>query len=243
MNAHKMRLMGSLAAILSLGVVTGLVAMGGEAYASGTVYYQQYDSGYQVYSSTVPPATVAVTFKVPLVSDCTSTEREIGLGPLVEDASGDAVESWVQLGCDKGKAVYSAGYSILGTGAQFGIVVHPHDSITQTNSMNATQSSVTFTDNTTGASDTITGSADTAAYGYIGSTSDFNGKGKLTGVPDFSTVSMTDAEINGAGIGTYTTSTGLAEWIRTTTGTSSGTVQIQPGTLHPSSFKLTFRHN
>jgi hypothetical protein len=215
------------------------------AYASAlTVYYSKINSGYNVYSSTVPPATASTTLKVPMVKDCPKTGRGIGFGPLVEDSGGDGAEAFVEVGCVGGKATYSGGLDMFGTITTSATTVHPGNSLSLSATMNATSTSATFTDTSTGYSRTVTGASGTAAYAFIGSFPADNSAHKLLGVPHFATLTFTNAKVNGAGIGTYDTATGLYEFIRTTNGKAppKGKVQVEPSALKTSSFSLAFEH-
>ncbi len=222
------------------------LAAAGTAYASGPpVYYDVSDSSYNVFSSSIPPATVSTTFKVPAVTDCTKSDRQVGFGPGVEDNSGAGADPFLVVGCKGGTAVYSANFYMFGTITTASITVHPGNSLSLSASMNASSTSITFDDTTTESSQTESGAGDTAAYGFIGSFPVHNSADKLLGVPHFATVTFKHALVNGSGIGTYTSATGLYEFIRTTNGEAppSGTVQIEPGALGSSSFSLSFDHS
>lgn len=222
-----------------------MVVGAGAAYASGQpVYYNVSNSSYNVFSSSTPPATVSVTFKVPAVTGCTKADRQVGFGPGVEDSSGAGADPFLVVGCKSGSAVYSANFYMFGTASPASVTVHPGNSVSLSASISATSTSITFDDTTTGKSQTENGAADTAAYGFAGSFA-VNKGAKLLGVPHFATVTFKNVLVNGSGIGAYTSATGLYELIRTTNGAAppSGAVQIQPGALGTSSFSLTFEHS
>jgi hypothetical protein len=233
--------------VLACSVTTSGLALiaASDAYATGfPVYYDASDSSYDIFSSSVPPATASTTLKVPAVTGCTKTNRQVGFGPGVEDSSGAGADPFVVVGCKGGKAIYSANFYMFGTITASSVTVHPGNSLSLSVSMTATTTTITFDDTTTGSSQTETGAADTAAYGFVGSFPVQKGA-TLLGVPDFARVTFKNVLINGSGIGTYTSATGLYEFIRTTNGSAppSGTVQIQPGALGTSSFSLTYKHS
>jgi hypothetical protein len=239
-------LSGLIAGSVLLGSAATFFVGGTSAYASGlTIDYQTSDSGYSIYSSTIPPATASTDITVPTVTGCTKSDRQIAFGPLVEDSSGDGADSFIEVGCKGGKATYAVGALVFSTFTIFSTTVSPGDSISLSAAMNATSTSATVDDTTTGFNQTISGAGHTAAYGYVGSFAAFKGGTKPLHVPDFGTVSFTSAEVDGAGIGTYNSSTGLYEFIRTTNGKAppKGKVQVEPGTLGSSSFSMAFDHS
>ena len=227
-------------------VFAGVLLVGpGRAYASGPpVDYQTSNSGYAVYSSTTPPASVAATFKVPAVSGCKKKAQLIAAGILVEDSSGSGAEPFIQFGCSGGKAVYSAGLDMFGTITTLTNKVVAGDSVSMFANMNPTLTEISI-QVANGWNTSQSGAGDTAAYGYVGTFPVGNGAAGVLGVPHFATFSFKKATINSAGLGSYTPSTGLGEYIRTTNGSAppSGLVQIEPGTLASKSFSLTFEHS
>jgi hypothetical protein len=237
---------GLIAGSVMLGSAATFFVGGTSAYASGlTIDYQPSDSGYSIYSSTIPPATASTNLTVPTVTGCTKADRQIAFGPLVENSSGDGADSFIEVGCKSGKATYAVGALAFSTLTIFATTVRPGDSISLSAAMNATSTTATVDDTTTGFNQTVSGAADTAAYGYVGSFPVYKSGPKPLHVPDFGTVSFTSAEVNGAGIGTYTSATGLYEFIRTTNGKASpkGKVQVDPGTLGSTSFSMAFDHS
>jgi hypothetical protein len=240
-SSHALR---TVASTLTVTLVTVMFVGTGQAFASTpTVDYQGTNSGYAVYSSTTPPADVQTQFKVPSVTGCKKKDLLIAIGGLVEDSSGSAAEPFIQLGCSGGKAVYSAGLDVFGSIVTLPNKVVAGDTVYMSASMNSTVTQVGITV-ANGWSTSKTGAGDTAAFGYVGTSPVGNGSGGILGVPHFATFSFKKALINSAGLGTYTSSTGLTEYVRTKSGSAppGGTVQIEPGTLGSSSFSLTFEH-
>ena len=231
---------------LMLGSAAVFFAGGTSAYASGlTIDYQRSDSGYSIYSATIPLATASTNLTIPTVTGCPKADRQIAFGPLVENSSGDGADSFIEVGCKSGKATYAVGALMYSTLTIFATTVRAGDSVSLSAAMNGTSTTATVDDTTTGFNQTVSGAGDTAAYGYIGSFPAYKGGPKPLHVPDFGTISFTSAEVNGAGIGTYTSSTGLYEFIRTTNGKAppKGKIQVDPGTPGSSSFSMAFDHS
>jgi hypothetical protein len=222
---------------MSLGLLTVLAAA--PASASTPVFYYAGNAGYQVSSTTIPPATAKAEFLVPTVT-CTKAKLNVTFGVLVENTSGGSSGPVVAEGCAKGKATYAAYIEINGTATMLDTSVSPNNLITVSASEASTATSATFTDVSSGYSKTLTGAGSISEYASVGS---FPGTTKK--VPTFSTFNFTNAEINGAAIGTYTGSTGLNEEVQTINGKvpPKGKVEIQPGALGTSSFPLSWVSN
>lgn len=227
-------------AVAALGVAAGLsvqmLAPAAPAFAAGVpVTYYAGNAGYDVYSTSVPPANASVQFQVPTLS-CAKGKQDIGFGILLENTSGGVSQPIVDEACAKGKPVYTAFILINSSGTTLSTTVHANDLISLSASQTAAGTSATFTDNTTGFSSTLTGPGSTPEYAFIGSVP---GTKK---VPVFSTFTFTNARVNGASLGTYTGATGLSQAIQTKRGKTppKGTVEIQSGTLGLSSFSLTW---
>jgi len=158
----------------------------------------------------------------------------------MENTSGGSSAPVVLEGCAKGKATYSAYVEINGKGTLPDTSVSPDNLISVSASETPTATSATFTDVSSGYTKTLTGAGSVPEYASVGSY-----PGTTKKVPSFSTFNFTNAEINGAFIGTYSGSTGLDEEVQTLNGKvpPKGEVEIQPGTLGTSSFSLTWVSN
>jgi hypothetical protein len=123
-------------------------------------------------------------------------------------------------------------------------IVSPGDVIALSASTTSTAGSITFTDVTTGYSKSVTGPGLVADFAYVGSLAKFDDAGALLGVPQFPSFPFTNAQVNGAGLDTYSAATGLEQFIRTTNGSPppTGIIQIQPGSLAAASFSETWLH-
>jgi hypothetical protein len=233
------RLMAAGAATAAITV--SALALPTDAFAqSPPISYYPSNAGYAVFSTTTPPTSATAQLQVPTLS-CTKTKAGVGFGALVENSDGTVIGDPVVVEqCVKRVAEYLAEIHVNGTVTQLSTTVRPNDLITLSSSQNPSQTSATFTDNTTGFTQTMTGTGATSEFGFVGSVTD-----KLLAVKkvaNFSTFSYTNAKINGADIGTYTPSTGLYEAVQTTKGKAppKGKIEIQPGTLGASSFPLTW---
>ncbi len=225
--------------VAAVGVAVGLsvqMLAPTTAFAAGVpVIYFAGNAGYQVYSTSVPPASASVQFQVPTLT-CAKGKQGIGFGILLENTSGGVSQPIVYEACVKGNPVYTAFILINSSGTTLSTTVHANDLISLSASQTASGTSATFTDNSTGFSSTLTGPGSTPEYAFIGSVP---GTKK---VPTFSTFTFTNARVNGASLGTYTAATGLSQVVQTKRGKTppKGTVEIQPGTLGLSSFSLTW---
>ncbi len=154
---------------------------------------------------------------------------------------------FLKLGCHASKTLYQGAFNVFGKLTVVTGSIKPNDLISLSGSMSATATKVTFTNKTTGVTKSVSGKGDVAAYGSViaGSVHEPPLTGVLLGVPKFTTLTFTSVQVNGANLGTYSSATGLYEFIRTTNGSAppSGTVQILPGTVGAASFSLVWKHN
>lgn len=221
--------------------VTLVALIPGPAFAGGVpIAYYAGDAGYEVISTSVPPATASVEFNVPALS-CTSSKSGVGFGLVVENASGSLRGSpTVGAACVKRKPVYTANINLNNTNTVLSTTIRAGDTISLSASQTPSLTSATFTDTTTGFSQTMTGTGATAQYGFIGSVPDQALTTPDKKVAKFAPFSFNDAEVNSAGIGSYTAATGLYEAVQTTKGHAppKGKVEVEPGTLGTSSFPL-----
>jgi hypothetical protein len=241
---------------VSLGVVgTALMVVAPVAVSMSPAYatsppvgYSGLYGGYFVDAETAspPPTVVAADFQVPTVM-CTKKKAEVVLGVEVNGFSAPTVQSYVGALCLKGKVTYSAGIAINGTPTALPTIVHPTDQISVTVSKAAASSSATFIDTTSGFTQTLTGAGDRAEMGHIGAIPSREQRaGSIKNIPAFSLVQFSNADVNGAGIGAFTTGGGPIELVQAThtirgTKRPNSHIEIQPGSLvGTSSFQLTW---
>jgi hypothetical protein len=250
-RASKRVLRAALVLCIGLFTSASVLALGPVVTPAGATglptYYTTETSGYAVYSATTPPAHVSAQFKVPTVSGCTATDRQIAAGAEVQDSGGAGASVFLKLGCHAGKTIYQGEFNVFGTLAVVTGSIKPNNLISVSGSMSATATKVTFTDKTTGVTKSVSGKGDVAAYASVtaGPIHEPPVTGVLLGVPKFTTLTFTSVQVNGANLGTYTSATGLYEFIRTTNGSAppSGTIQILPGAVGTASFSLVWKHN
>ncbi len=226
----------TLAVPAAAGSMLAIPGMAG-AQSPPIVYYPG-NAGYGVYSTTTPPTSVSTQLEVPKVK-CTTTKAAVSFGALIETADGSvAGDSAVALACNDGKAKYSAGILINGAFTTLPTTVRPGDLVTSSANQNASQTSVTFTDATTGFTQTSTGPGATSAFAFVGTFPVSSYKK----VAKFTRFSFSNVAVNGADIGTYDASTGLFEAIETHKGEAppTGTIEVEPGALGTSSFPLNW---
>jgi hypothetical protein len=233
----RVRLLSAIGTGLALSVL--VIAPAAPAFASVHVTYYPGNAGYQVYSTSVPPASTTAQFHVPSLT-CTNVKESIGFGVLVENTTGGSSSPIVSETCKKGKAVYKGYIEVNGSGTTLKTKVNANDLVTVSADQSSGATSGTFTDDTTGFTRTITGTGSTPEYAFVGSV-----PGSTKKIPTFSTFTFTNVDINGAALGTYTSATGLSEAVQTTNGKRppKGKIEIQPGTLGTSTFSLTWVSN
>ncbi len=241
------RLLRSKALLVAAGLVAPLLLSASPAAASGLpTYYSTTNSGYAVYSATTPPARVSAQFRVPTISGCTATDRQIALGVDTQDKGGAGGNPFLKFGCHASKAFYQGEFNWFGTLVLLSATIKPNDVISVSSSMSSAGTKATFADRTTGFTKTLSGKGLLAAYGSVdaGPIHEPPLTGVLLGVPKFTTLTFTNVQVNGANLGTYTSASGLYEFIRTTNGSAppSGTVQILPGAVGAASFSLVWKH-
>jgi hypothetical protein len=244
MSLHRSRVTSVVAVGAALGVAILAVALPTPALAAGTpVGYYASLAGYVIDTegSATPPSTIAGRFQVPAVT-CTKMKSDVGFGVVVDNNDGSAWASVaVDESCVRGKPTYAANINIHSVKTVLSTTLNPNDLITVSASQTPGGTSATFTDNTTGFTQTLTGTGGTAETAAIGAVSDT--LRPTLNVPMFPTFSFTNAQVNGADIGTYTAADGLMEAVQTKRGvqTSKRIVQIQPSAfVGTSSFQLTW---
>ncbi|MFZ0665034.1 MAG: hypothetical protein WAM97_04715 [Acidimicrobiales bacterium] len=252
MFARRSYLIISMACAMTIGLV-GASLVSGDAFAAGTTHsnganiaYGRYYSGYAVISDQTPPSEASAQFKIPAFTSCGRGDQQIGAGVEVEDTSATLIASWVEMGCDKGKVVYQGIFDAYATAEDISFPVTAGQTVAVAATMNEQSSSLSFAV-VGGSSQTLVVSNNTAVTTLIGAFPFGTTKsGNPLAVPDFGRISFKDADINGAGVGTYSASGDLYEFIRTTNGKSpsdGGIVQIQPSNVKPASFAVAFEHD
>jgi hypothetical protein len=236
---------------LILGSGLSLMAPAGMASASAPqITYTTSLSGYQpslLASGT--PTMVSVSFKVPSVSKCsgTSADQLILIGPqlFISNTTSQATPG-LEFGCHAGASTYQGALFGSTTVTVLSAKVSAKDSLTLSASMNASMSSMTFIDHTTGFTQSATDTGGTATGVFLGAlgVNGSSGSNTLLAVPKFSKVSFTAATVNGSSLATWALGS-LYEFIRTTNGSAppSGSIQIVPGKLATSKFTLTYKHS
>ena len=227
----------TLAVPAAAGSMLAIAGMAG-AQSPPIVYYPG-NAGYGVYSTTTPPTSVSTQLQVPKAK-CTTSKAAVSFGALIETADGSvAGDAAVVVTCNGGKAKYSAGILINGAFTTLSTTVRPGDLVTSSANQNASQTSVTFTDSTTGFTQTSTGPGATSAFAFVGT---FPVSSSYKKVAKFSRFSFSNVTVNAADIGTYDASSGLYEAIETHKGETppTGKIEVEPGALAMSSFPLNW---
>jgi len=245
-RSRRLASLGVVGTALSI-AVPAAVSVSPAYAASPTVGYVELHGGYVASAGSwgPPTALVGANFVAPTVA-CTRAKAEVVLGvDVFADLAPGPSQSFVRADCLKGKLTFGAGIAIGGVESTLATTVHPADQITVSVSQTAAMSSATFTDNTSGFTQTITGPGAVAEDGYIGSIpSSAQRAGSIWRIPAFSTVSFSNTDVNGAGIGSYSAGGfGPVELIQThgQKPPPKGKIEVQPGSLvGTSSFQLTW---
>jgi hypothetical protein len=236
--------LGTVAIGTIVGATTVLVMPAGPAFAdsqTGSAFF----AGYEVLNGTPqsqPPQTASERFVVPSVT-C-SKKSDVGFGVLVNGRTGSTSGSAsVRATCERarGPAVYTAVIGINHVDTTLSTTVSPGDAVSVSAADVATGSSATLTDVSTGFSQTLTGAGSISEYAVVGELS--AEVSILTNhVPSFPAETITNAQIGGADVGTYSAATGREQALKYRYGPGRrATLQIQPGALsEPSTFSLTW---
>jgi hypothetical protein len=240
MILHCSRVASLVAVGSALGLAAPLLASSTPAYATGIpVSYSAYHAGYRVdFNDGSGPITTSARFQVPALA-CTMGKTSDGFGVQATPASATVGEACVSQRHHLGfKAVYTANILVNGVNTVLGTTVNPSDLVTVSASATGTLTSATFTDNTTGFTQTLTGPGTITEWAEVGAIADQ--RLPAPKAPTFATFSFTNAQVDGADIGTYPGNT--FELVQTRNGTKPprGHVEIQPGALGTSSFSLSW---
>jgi hypothetical protein len=223
----------------------GMLCADSEASAAGEGhYYSTYFAGYLDESSQNPPGDVTAQFEVPTITSCGHKTQVVGIGVQAEDDIENTLDSILLFGCQHGQTYYAAYLEADGSATAVTLPVTGGDTIVTSANMNVQGSSVSFSI-VGGDSQSITAGDDTAVSAFIGSIADVTAGNpdKPAEVPDFGSIPVTNADIDGSALGSL--STGLSRAIRSTNGKPppSGIVQILPRRVSGASFTLKFKHN
>jgi hypothetical protein len=228
------------------GGVVGLTALvilpSSAAYADYVTSNASGLAGYAVDTplNGTPPASAADQFQVPTVT-CMKKSL-VGFGVIVVSNDGHSIAAAsVRATCLRGHgpAVYSAIINIDFVHTSLATTVSPGDVISTSASDTSGGASATLTDQTTGFTQTLGGAGTVSDYASTGVVDD-DVSIAANHVPMFPTVTISNAQIGGANVGTYTAATGLTQFRKVRGFGKRQRLQIQPGTLGASSFPVSW---